>query len=180
MEIVRIFAENLFAFKFEGESYDEFERLFDLWHDTEYLEGFFDEHQEDLESGYWNTISIEESIIETINEARALESDFRNIADKSDQEKESFFHDTFIPLIKSDLTYEDLGKSKARRRWLRIYALKVENSVYIVTGGAIKLTAKMSDRKHTSDELTKLERCRDYLIENGIVDADGLIEECEL
>lgn len=180
MEIVPIFADCLYAFRFDDESSDEFERLFDLWQDTEYLEEFFNEHQKDLKSGYWGRITVEESVIETLKEARNLENEFRNIANKSDQEKESFINSTFIPLIDNQLTFQDLNKSKARKKWLRIYALKVDNSVYIVTGGAIKLTETMGQRKHTSDELTKLERCRDFLHEKGIVDAEGLIEECEL
>lgn len=60
-----------------------------------------------------------------------------------------------------------------------MYALRVDKNVYIITGGAIKLTQKMQDREHTNIELDKIDRCRRFLIERGIVDLDGLIEEIE-
>jgi len=67
-----------------------------------------------------------------------------------------------------------LGKEKAKGEairhpsWLRIYALKAGESTYIITGGAIKLTASMQEREHTM--------VRNYLIAEGVVDADGLID----
>lgn len=72
-----------------------------------------------------------------------------------------------------------MKKSKAKRNWLRLYALRVDKNVYIITGGTIKLTQKMQDRKHTNIELGKIDRCRRYLIGRGIVDLDGVIEEIE-
>jgi hypothetical protein len=56
---------------------------------------------------------------------------------------------------------------------LRIYAIKIEPGVYLVTGGAIKLTATMVERSHTLAELAKMERVRNYLLDNGVFDLDG-------
>lgn len=56
---------------------------------------------------------------------------------------------------------------------IRIYAIKIEPGVYLVTGGAIKLTAKMEELCHTLEELAKLERVRNYLLDNGVYDLDG-------
>ena len=38
MEIVPIFGENLYAVRYPDEEKDEFERLFELWQDPEFLE----------------------------------------------------------------------------------------------------------------------------------------------
>ncbi len=38
----------------------------------------------------------------------------------------------------------------------------------------------MSERKHTMDELRKLEECRQFIIDEKIVDEDGIIELLEL
>ena len=51
-----------------------------------------------------------------------------------------------------------------------------ETDVYIVTGGAIKLTPSMQDRPHTMLELQKLNKCRDYLKQNGVFDQDSFID----
>lgn len=73
-----------------------------------------------------------------------------------------------------------MGREKAygegcyrHQSWLRIYAIKIEHGVYLVTGGAIKLTATMGERRHTLEELAKLERVRNYLLDNGVYDLDG-------
>ena len=39
--------------------------------------------------------------------------------------------------------------------WLRIYAIRIGN-VYVITGGAIKLTHLMEERPHTQKEIEKL------------------------
>jgi hypothetical protein len=75
-------------------------------------------------------------------------------------------------------TYLEKEKAKiAKRRihasWLRIYAIKLNQGIFIITGGAIKLTATMQERKHTAEELVKIERTRRFLIDNGIVDENG-------
>ncbi len=65
MEIVSIFGKNLFAIRFEGETKDEFSRLFELWQNPEYLEGFFEIHKADMTNGFWGNISVEDAIIRT-------------------------------------------------------------------------------------------------------------------
>lgn len=73
-----------------------------------------------------------------------------------------------------------LGKEKARLRdtprhasWLRIYAIKLDPGIYIITGGAIKLTRTMQEREHTLVELARMENVRRYLLENDITDMDS-------
>ena len=65
-----------------------------------------------------------------------------------------------------------LQKEKARLKrkyghssWLRLYAIKLIQGNYIITGGAIKLTATMQEREHTRQELVKIDRVRRYLLE---------------
>ena len=76
-----------------------------------------------------------------------------------------------------------LGREKARVKnrpnhasWLRIHAIKLEPGVYIVTVGAIKLTATMQERQHTLDELKKMDSVRTFLLNENIFDAEGLAD----
>lgn len=180
MELIRIFDNCLFSFKYNAESKDEFERLFDLWNDVEYLEQFFEENKSDLQSGFWGTISVEDAIIKTLSDAQYFEKQLLELSEKSTDDQNKGLGSLFEPLHNSQIHVIELNKSKAKKSWLRVYALRAEESVYIVTGGAIKLTANMYEREHTSNELRKLEQSRNFLIEQGIVDADGLIEELEI
>ena len=60
--------------------------------------------------------------------------------------------------------------------WLRIYAIRLSTGAYIITGGAIKLTFKMEEREHTLQELAKIERVKNYLLSEHIIDDDSFIE----
>ncbi|MFW5543489.1 MAG: hypothetical protein ACOCOA_06860 [Prevotella sp.] len=89
----------------------------------------------------------------------------------------------FVPLGGSDLTIQMLTREKARNwdrprhaSWVRIYAIRLEPNVFIVTGGAIKLTRAMQDRTHTQQQLDNLNACRDYLMKNGVFDQDSFID----
>lgn len=75
-----------------------------------------------------------------------------------------------------------LQKEKARLKnvpshpsWIRLYAIKLTPGVYIITGGAIKLTATMQEREHTRKELVKMDRVRRFLLEENIIDDDGFV-----
>lgn len=48
MKIVNIFACKLFAFHYKGEADNKYDRLLDLWHDTEYVKRFLDENEGDI------------------------------------------------------------------------------------------------------------------------------------
>ena len=76
-----------------------------------------------------------------------------------------------------------LGKEKARLRntprhasWLRIYAIKLEPGIYVVTGGAIKLTRTMQEREHTLKELVRMEKVRRFLLDNDIADRESFVD----
>ena len=60
--------------------------------------------------------------------------------------------------------------------WLRIYAIKLEPGIYIITGGAIKLTRTMQEREHTLVELARMEKVRRFLINNDIADKDSFMD----
>jgi hypothetical protein len=84
------------------------------------------------------------------------------------------------------LTIRELTREKARNwdrighaSWLRVYAIRLEKNVFVATGGAIKLTRSMQERPHTQEQLDKLNSCRQYLLNNGLFDADSFISLIE-
>ena len=143
MEIVPIFGQNLFAIKYAGETKDEFSRLFELWQDPEYLEDFFETHKVDLEGGFWSDMNVENAVIETFDYAQNFEQHLLLLSDQGENEQLIGLEEIFAPLHNLQAQIQILGKSKAKATWLRLYALRVDRSVYIITGGAIKLTQEM-------------------------------------
>lgn len=170
------------------EEEDEFERLFNNWADTAYLYNFFETHVEDLQSGYFGgKISIEEAVMRTLAEAAALEEKLLDLAEKGKMHRKIKLEQLFRPLFKRDqLVYPppERQQSKAygegRRSWLRVYAIRIDENLYIITGGAIKLTEAMNTRPHLMAELAKLKQVREFLIEEQIIDLESLTEFLEI
>jgi hypothetical protein len=174
MEIVSIFADQITSFRYGNDQPNEFSRLFNHWQDSEFLYDFFTQHIDDLQSGFFGSISLQTAIRQTRDEARRLEQKLLQLASGKPDNLDSIFE----PLRLEEPI--ELTRSKAKgekpKSWLRIYAIKLEANVYVVTGGTIKLTRSMQEREHTSLELRKFERCKAYLRELGISDIDGLTE----
>ena len=63
-------------------------------------------------------------------------------------------------------------KSSSRHvSWLRLYAIKLDDGKFLITGGAIKLTHRMEDRKHTAEELQRLDQVRNILMAESVYDS---------
>ena len=169
----------LWAVKYEGERANCFDLLFEQWYDLNWLKEFFKDNLEDL-SSYFKITDVYQAVLETVDEAAQLECVMIDISPDANLDT------LFRHLENSRYMEMSLGKEKAkgsglgkRPSWLRIYAIKMEPGVYLVTGGAIKLTALMSERSHTMAELAKLENVRNYLMDNNVFDLDSLIDYTE-
>lgn len=172
MEFVRIFegreeGEGLYAVRYEKEGPDEFTRLFRLWNDLTYVREFCEANFEDLESSSLRPTSQEGYVQEIMDEAAEME----NLLYEYSLDVQ--LQELFKPLHNCEYVLRSLQKSKAhiiyRMYWrprIRIYAIRLAPNLFIVTGGAIKLTATMQERPHLREELAKLERVRTWLKEN--------------
>lgn len=159
----------LWAVRYPDQESDELTRLFNEWNDPLELYLFFKEHWSD--TAYFHISSIEEAIRKTIAESEILERIVMDI--NPDADLDDIFYN--LSHYQHEL-YLEKSKGKLDKSWLRLYAIKLTSGIYIITGGAIKLTATMEEREHTAHELVKLESVRKFLIENGIVDEDGFFE----
>lgn len=168
--------EKLWAVHFEGETNNEFIKLFYNWNDVMWLRTFFKENINDL-SAYFKITDINQAVKDTIEDSKKLRCIIMDISPETDLSK------LFRPLDNNQASDAMLQKEKARLKrelghssWLRLYAIKLTAGVYIITGGAIKLTATMQEREHTRKELVKIDKVRRYLLEEGIIDDSGFID----
>lgn len=158
---------------------NELAALFQKWNDAEYLWEFFMENLDDLQE-YFHIERISEAVEDTIDDAEQLERLILEIP--YTENLDELFH----PLGSTDMVIRELTREKARNwertnhaSWLRVYAIRIEKNVFVITGGAIKLTHTMQDRAHTQEELSKLNQCRQYLLDNGVFDSDSFISMIE-
>lgn len=164
MKIVDIFAPQLYAFHYDGEADDEFNRLMDLWEDASFLYSYAKQ----------NKIAKIQEFVENISDN--LEK-YQDYIDEICENKEPFSC-LFVPLDKSEEHAKNLSfqKGKIYYNRLRFYAIKIDDDCYVITGGAIKMSQKMCEHPDTDIELKKLNDARDYLVQNGVFDEASLYE----
>lgn len=166
----------LWAVHFEGEEDNELYKVLNNWADVIWLRNFFKENIDDL-NAYFNITDIKVAVNDTIEDSERLRFIIMDISPDTDLSR------IFRPLNNNEASDAMLQKEKARLKrkyghssWLRLYAIKLIQGNYIITGGAIKLTATMQEREHTRQELVKIDKVRRYLLEENIIDDEGFIE----
>ena len=167
---------NLWAVHYDNEPYNALATVFEQWNDMGFLQKFFTDNFEDLQS-YFKITNVSQAIFDTLDDSEELECLIMDISPDANLDE------LFRPLENSRASEMMLGKEKARLRnrprhasWLRLYAIKLSAGMYIITGGAIKLTRTMQERAHTLAELQKMEKVRQYLIDNNVLDDDSFID----
>ena len=159
--IKEVVPETLLSIQFDEFEVDEVKRIFDQWSDVVFLEEFFHTNYDDLNGDFYKMESVDEAVLKTLSYAkdfskllksRALGENGRNL------------DDLFKPYNKHS-TEKIRERSKARgvepRSWLRLYAIRLDDNLFVITGGAIKLTFKM-DRDHLEMEDKKMDIVAGY------------------
>lgn len=165
--------EKLWAVRYDDCLDNVLDSILGQWNDVVWLRNFFKANLEDLTS-YFKITDVNQAIYDTIDDSERLQCLIMDISPEADLDK------LFRPLDNSRTSEMILGKEKARLRdtqkhasWLRIYAIKLEPGIYVITGGAIKLTRTMQEREHTLVELARMEKVRRYMLDNNIIDKDS-------
>lgn len=177
MEFDKILSNNkLWAVRYENKTDNVLRQLFSQWSDPEWLITFFCNNMSDLEA-YFKITDVNQAIYDTIDDSNELQCLILDLSPNSNLDK------LFRPLENGRTQEMLLGGEKARlaryrnhASWLRLYAIKIEQGCFIITGGAIKLTKTMQEREHTLRELNNMERVRNLLLHEGAIDADGFAD----
>jgi hypothetical protein len=161
---------NLYAVRYDGDTDNILEILFDQWSDVLWLRSFFRENFSDLKR-YFKIENVNEAIQDTLDDNEILQRTILNF-DMEDLNR------AFRPLDNQSTGMVILNKEKTRPKsssrhvsWLRLYAIKLDDGKFLITGGAIKLTHTMNEREHTMAELRRLEYVRSFLISESVYDS---------
>ncbi|MHA7864872.1 hypothetical protein [Flagellimonas marinaquae] len=167
MKLVSIFDDHLYAAHFDKEEDNEWDRLLEQWGDVEYLNKFAKD----------NGIADKELFIDNITEQADYLDDLLEELQEEGLNLDSYFR----PLDDFESKEVILSKRKGKqdKGTIRLYAIKIDTNCYVVTGGAIKMTHKMKDHPETAKELPKLDKVRNYLMEQDIIDYDSFFEYLE-
>jgi hypothetical protein len=164
VKIVTIFAEKLFAFHYKNETYNEYDRLMELWTDTQYLKKFAEDN---------GIIEVETYVLDRLDDADEIQDKLEEIS--ADQYPLEHY---FKPLNDDEIGFKilSLQKGKLDNNYLRIYAIKIDDGCFVITGGAIKMSQKMKDHPDTRKEFDKLNTAKRYLEDNDVFDKDSFYE----
>ena len=162
----------LWAVRFDKDNQNALQKVLNQWSDAEWLADFFTQNLDDLIS-YFRITNIEDAIYQTMEDRDELACIIMDIS--PDANLDRFFR----PLENNRSSEMILGKEKGRpqrKSWLRLYAIKLSIGIYIITGGAIKLTRTMQEREHTLQELEKMEKVRNFLVREHVFDEDSFTD----
>lgn len=163
MKITRIFENQLYSFHYDEYNEIEYERNLNQWSNTAYLFEFA------KENNIQDIVAFVDEIFDNLEEMEDLIDD---IAETDGQ-----FKRLFIPLKYSETNKTiSLRKGKINHNRLRLYAIKLIDELFIITGGAIKMSQRMLDHPGTAGELVKLSAARQYLDINEIHNEDAFFE----
>jgi hypothetical protein len=168
MDIINIFAPQLYAIRYKNEALDAYNKCIDNWTDVEYVRRFVKDHQADIEGRDLNQV-----VEEIIEDAQGIDDILYELSNSTDKSINQFF----APLRNSEYQVKLLSRQKGRvnrKSYTRIYGIRIESDCYVITGGALKFTQFMKDREHTYQELKNIDKVRDFLIDNEIIDQDNL------
>jgi hypothetical protein len=170
MKIVSIFADKLFAFHYDEEDDNEYDRLMNLWNDAEHIYEFLKANKKDIPLG----TNLKELALKIIDDAEEIDQTLIKINETHDAPLSQFFK----PLYNQEYKVKILSLQKGRESMLRMYAIRIDENLFVIVGGAIKLPLHhlMENREHTQIELNKLKFAKDYLHRNGVFDEDSFFE----
>lgn len=174
MKLKRIFVVNESSYEGMhsvcfGSTKSEYEKVFDKWNDVRYIRRFCLKNLHHLQSGFYGDISLEDAInsirqeVSDISQSILLTTNFESL---------------FKPLNDNEFSQKEHSLSKikkGKKSKLRIYAIKICQNTFVITGGAIKVVHKMNEHEDTIIEKQKLDKVRDWLREEGIYIEDDLI-----
>lgn len=165
IKIVSIFASSLYAMHYEGEEQNEYIRLMYLWMDLSYLQQYAKD----------NNIKDRKAFVEEIPEDAESIQDFMDAVEEGEVALDAFFR----PLDNMESGFKELSLQKGKSRrgsHLRLYAIRIDEETYVITGGAIKLVFTMQESEDLMEEKRKLEFAKAYLQSEGVFDKDSFQE----
>ncbi len=181
MELVSIFVdektgEGIYAILNHTEEQDEFERNLSLWSDPEYITNYLEVNNHYLGSEHFKNDSIDSLVSKIEKEAIEIEKLMLQKAQAGFNKSGESLQQLFKPLNNRKYKLHVHQESKAvisdhhfPKPILRMYAIRIAENTFVITGGAIKLVHLMEDHDDTRKELKKLENAKTFLVESNLI-----------
>lgn len=180
MEIIAIFAPYIYSIKYDGQDESEFDRLFTEWNDVESITDFIYNNRNYLKTDVWEKISEPEAAVrQVLDEAEALQMLFEELAKHTKDGRKPDFDSHFQKFegkYKYELEYLPMKSyGNGRPSLLRLYAIKMGENIYLITGGGIKLADTIQNSPGLKEHvIMNIDNVRRWLKSNGIMDNEDM------
>lgn len=173
IKLDRIIEGALYAIRWPSDQYNCWSQMAEKLQDVEYLNDFFTEHQEKL--GFFQ-VSVTDAVWRTRKESNDLLQELLDLAHNAEAGQEPDLEALFEPLHLEEgyqhprfyTDYKAKGDSRTAP-WVRIYAVKCNENLFVITGYGIKLVRQMKDDPLLVEELKKLDKATEYLKTLGML-----------
>jgi len=164
LKIETIIENSLYAILWTGEEYNSLDQMAISYNDAEFLNQYFNENAEKLK--YYNNppCTPQDAVIRTQQEATALIQELKTLATEDLTKDGDSLDDIFEQLHAVEAynhpRYHTDVKAKGypdEAPWLRVYAVRCDENLYVITGFGLKLVQDMRDDPDLVIELQKLE-----------------------
>lgn len=183
MEIIALFEPYIYSIRYDGQEQNEFDRLMSEWNDISQLLTFLENNRESLRANVWKEIDEPfKAARQVLDEAAALEELFERLYEHTQEGKTPDFDSHFQYLdgkYKYEIKYQPMKSyGQGTPSLLRIYAIKMDDNIYLITGGGVKLGSSIQNSPGLKDHvLQNIDNVRAWLRQNGIIDGDDLKNE---
>ncbi|MCQ2311287.1 MAG: hypothetical protein MJZ64_06015 [Paludibacteraceae bacterium] len=179
MEIVSIYPPHIYSIQYDGKDENEYDRLLDEWNDINIVLAFMEENKMYLINDVWKNKTIEDATRQVLEEAETLEDLFEQLAKNTRVGEKPDFDSHFHYLdgkYKYVMEYQPMKSYGTKNpSMLRLYAIKMAENTYLITGGGIKLADKIQNSPQLKDHiLQEIDAVRSWLKENGIMDSSDM------
>ena len=184
MEIVEIYEPWIYSIQFDEDDLNEYDRVFEKWHNLDYLIDFFTRNSIFMEQPIWKSIGLsasepEKAAERIIDEADKLESYIQELVTNTDTgskpDFEAHFHllngkYSFVCELAPMKSYSTLKPSL-----LRLYAIRLEENCYLIVYGGIKLADTIQNSPELKDNVfKKIDSVLEFLKREGITERDDI------
>lgn len=140
--------------------------LLSEWNDVEYLSKFFKKNQKTIM--HHPSIPLNYNFEDFVEDIEDDIYQYDNFISDISEGKTINLSKHFIPLSENKEENNVFTLKKKRCKFLRFYAICIDEDFYVVTGGAIKITRTMQDHKDTRYALGQLDYAKDWLEHHGL------------
>ena len=180
LKIITIYRPYLYSIQYDKFDENEYDRLFNAWNDVSYVVQFITAHKDLLHNHHWIHISkAEEAAQQVLEEAEGLETLIEtlciNTAHQTVPDLDSHFR-YLEGKYRYELEYPAMKSYGTKRpSLLRMYAIKLQENCYLITGGGIKLADSIQHSPDLKNHiLQNLDKTRTWLKKQGIIDSDDI------